>query len=49
MFLQFSALLLAKGLSSAKHSGVRALFHQNFVKESIISKELGQIYDSSSR
>jgi uncharacterized protein (UPF0332 family) len=44
-FYAVSALLLTKGLSSAKHSGVRALFHQNFVKESIISKELGQIYD----
>ena len=44
-FYAVSALLLTKGLSSAKHSGVRGLFHQNFVKEGIISKELGQLYD----
>jgi hypothetical protein len=44
-FYAVSALLLTKDLSSAKHSGVRSLFHQNFVKEGIISKELGQVYD----
>ena len=44
-FYAVSALLLAKGLSSAKHSGVRALFHQNFVKPNIINVELGQLYD----
>lgn len=44
-FYAVSGLLLTKGLSSAKHSGVRALFHQNFVKEGLISKELGQVYD----
>ncbi len=37
--------MLTKGLSSAKHSGVRALFHQNFVKSGIINMELGQLYD----
>ena len=40
-----SALLLAKGLSSAKHSGVRSLFHQNFVKPGLVDVELGQLYD----
>ncbi len=44
-FYAVSALLLVKGLSSARHSGVRALFHQNFIKEGIISKELGQLFD----
>jgi uncharacterized protein (UPF0332 family) len=38
-FYAVSALLLTKELSSAKHSGVRSLFHQNFVKEGIVSKE----------
>jgi uncharacterized protein (UPF0332 family) len=41
-----SALLLTKGLSSGKHSGVRAFFHQNFVKTGILSKEMGRIYDN---
>ena len=44
-FYAVSALLLTKGLSSAKHSGVRSLFHQNFVKSGLIETELGQFYD----
>lgn len=34
-----------KGLSSSKHSGVRALFHQNFVKNGLINREMGKFYD----
>lgn len=44
-FYAVSALLLTKGLSSAKHSGVRSLFHQEFVKPAVINTELGQLYD----
>ena len=44
-FYAVSALLLTRGLSSAKHGGVRSLFHQNFVKPGLVSTELGQIYD----
>ena len=40
-----SALLLTKGFSSAKHSGIRSFFHQNFVKTGRLDKSLGQIYD----
>jgi len=40
-----SALLLAKGLSSAKHSGIRSLFHQNFIRTGVVKTELGQLYD----
>ena len=40
-----SALLLTKGLSSARHSGIRSLFHQNFVKSGLVDPELGQLYD----
>lgn len=39
-FYAVSALLLTKGLSSAKHSGVRSLFHQEFVKPAVINTEL---------
>ena len=45
MLLRCSALLLTKGLSSAKHSGIRSFFHQNFVKIGRLDKSLGQIYD----
>jgi hypothetical protein len=44
-FYAVSALLLTKGLSSAKHSGIRSLFHQNFVKSGLVKTELGQLYD----
>lgn len=44
-FYAVSALLLTKKLSSAKHTGVRSLFHQNFVKVGTVSMELGQLYD----
>ena len=40
-----SALLLTKELVSAKHSGVRFLFHQTFVKPGLVDVELGQLYD----
>ncbi len=44
-FYAVSALLLAKGLSSPKHSGVRSLFHQNFVKSGVIDIESGRFFD----
>jgi len=44
-FYAVTALLLSKGLSSSNHSGVRALFHQNFVKNELINKEMGIFYD----
>jgi uncharacterized protein (UPF0332 family) len=45
-FYAVSALLLCRDLSSSKHSGLRSLFHQNFVKTGAISAELGKIYDN---
>jgi len=44
-FYAVSALLLSRGISSARHSGVRSLFHQNFVKPGLVEIGLGQIYD----
>jgi len=44
-FYAVTALLLTKDLSSSKHSGVRALFHQNFVKNGLINREMGKFYD----
>lgn len=45
-FYAANALLLSSGLSSKKHSGVRALLHQHFVKTEKLSKELGNLYDT---
>ncbi len=44
-FYIVSALLLTRGLSSSKHSGIRSLFHQNFVKSGEVNQELGHLYD----
>lgn len=44
-FYAVSALLLTKDMSSAKHSGVRSLFHQNFIKPGLLDIELGHFYD----
>ena len=45
MFYAVVALLETKELSSSKHSGVRALFNQHFVKTGLVSKDLGKFYE----
>jgi uncharacterized protein (UPF0332 family) len=44
-FYAVSALLMQKELRFKKHSGVRAAFHQNFVKKGEIDREQGRFYD----
>ena len=44
-FYAVSALLLHRGLTSTKHTGIRSLFNRHFVKTGEISKELGKIYN----
>lgn len=44
MFYEVVALLLTKDLSSTKHSGVRALFNEHFVKTEKVDTELGRFY-----
>ncbi|MBC8386988.1 MAG: HEPN domain-containing protein [Actinobacteria bacterium] len=48
IFYEVLALLLTKGLSSSKHSGVRSLFNKEFVKSGIISEEHGDFYNKIS-
>jgi uncharacterized protein (UPF0332 family) len=43
-FFAVSALLLTEGYSSAKHSGLRALFDRHWVKQRRVSVEIGRIY-----
>ena len=45
IFYEVLALLLTKGFSSSKHSGVRSLFNKEFVKPGIISEEYGDFYN----
>jgi uncharacterized protein (UPF0332 family) len=44
-FYSVIALLETKGLSSAKHSGVRSLFNKNFVMTEIIGKDLAAVFN----
>ena len=44
LFYEVSALLLTKELSSSKHSGAKALFHEHFVKPGKVSKDMGKFY-----
>lgn len=44
-FYEVLALILTKGFSSSKHSGVRSLFNREFVKSKIISEKDGEFYN----
>ena len=46
LFYEVVALLLTADLSSAKHTGVRALFNEHFVKAGKVPVELGRFYTS---
>jgi uncharacterized protein len=44
-FYAVSALLLTNGLSTSKHSHLRALLHKEFVRSGVIPVEHGQFFD----
>jgi len=44
MFYEVLALLHTQDLASAKHSGVRALFNERFVKTGIVPVEQGRLF-----
>jgi uncharacterized protein (UPF0332 family) len=44
-FYAVNALLLSEGLSSAKHSGVRALFNKHWIKPGRLPVEIGAFYN----
>jgi uncharacterized protein (UPF0332 family) len=44
MFYEVLALLHTKDLSSSKHTGVRAIFNEHFVKAGIVPVELGRLF-----
>jgi uncharacterized protein (UPF0332 family) len=44
-FYAVSALLHTGGMSSSKHSGVKALFNQHWVKTGKITKDKGRFYN----
>lgn len=44
-FYAVSALLIQDGLSSSKHTGVRSLFNQRYVKTGKVPKDMARIYN----
>jgi len=44
MFYAVNGLLIVKGLSSSKHSGVRALFNKESINKGIVEKNWGKFY-----
>ncbi len=44
-FYAVSALLLCRGLSSSKHSGVRSLFLRHWVKPGTLPEETGRFFN----
>jgi len=44
MFYEVTALLLTENLSSSKHSGIRALFNEKFVKTGKVEIEMGRLF-----
>lgn len=44
-FYAVNALLLKHGLSSSKHSGVRSLFGQHFIKTGDVPQQHGETYN----
>ncbi|MDZ7695891.1 MAG: HEPN domain-containing protein [Deltaproteobacteria bacterium] len=44
-FYAVSTLLMAHNLSFKKHSGVRAAFHQKFIKPGLVERRWGRFYD----
>jgi hypothetical protein len=43
-FYAVSALLLTKGKSSSKHSGVLSLFQSHIIQKGLVSQEYGKFY-----
>ncbi len=44
LFYAASALLLTKGMTRAKHSGVESALHRYFITPGLLSKEMGKLY-----
>ena len=45
-FYAATALLISRGLTSSKHSGVRALLHQHVVRSGEVPRDLARSYDT---
>ena len=44
-FYAVSALLARDGLASPRHTGVRSLFNQHYVRTGVVPRELARLYN----
>lgn len=44
-FYAVSALLVKDNFTAAKHTGIKAMFNQHYVKTGIVTKENGRLYN----
>jgi len=44
LFYEVSALLLTRNFSAHRHTGVRSMFNQHFVKTGLVDVEIGKFY-----
>ena len=44
-FYAVSALLAQEGYVASKHTGIKAMFNQHFVKTGVVTKENGRLYN----
>lgn len=44
-FYAVTALLLQDGHTASKHSGIKAMFNQHYVKPGIVTRENGRLYN----
>ena len=47
-FYEVTAILLTRGLSSSKHSGIRSIFNREFIKRGIVKEEFGVFFNKIS-
>jgi uncharacterized protein (UPF0332 family) len=44
-FYAVSALLVRDGYSSSRHTGIRSLFNQNYVRTGVVPRDLARLYN----
>jgi uncharacterized protein (UPF0332 family) len=44
-FYAVSALLVRDGLSSSRHTGIRSLFNQHYVRTGVVPRDLARLYN----
>lgn len=45
-FYAINALFVKSGIQASTHSGVKAIFHKEFIKTELIDKDFGRLYNN---